>query len=92
MGGTATLVGMVPFGERIELHAFALLADRKIQGSLMGSNRFRVDIPRMIELYLQGRLHLDDWISNRIWLDEINEGFTAMKEGKVVRSVIDFET
>ena len=56
----------------------------------MGSNRFRVDIPRMIDLYLQGRLHLDDWISNRIQLDDINEGFTAMKEGKVVRSIIDF--
>jgi len=90
VGGTATLVGMVPFGEKIELHGFDFLRDRKIQGSMMGSNRFRVDIPRMIELYLQGRLHLDDWISNRIQLDEINEGFTAMKEGKVLRSIIEF--
>jgi len=90
VGGTATLVGMVPFGEKIELHGFDFLRDRKIQGSTMGSNRFRVDMPRMIDLYLQGRLHLDDWISSRITLDEINEGFTAMKEGKVVRSIIDF--
>jgi S-(hydroxymethyl)glutathione dehydrogenase/alcohol dehydrogenase len=56
----------------------------------MGSNRFRVDMPRMIELYMQGRLHLDDWISERIKLEEINEGFKAMKQGKVVRAVIDF--
>jgi S-(hydroxymethyl)glutathione dehydrogenase/alcohol dehydrogenase len=90
VGGAATIVGMVPLGEKIELHAYALLGDRKIQGSTMGSNRFRVDIPRMIDLYLQGRLHLDDWISSRIQLDDINEGFTAMKEGKVVRSIIDF--
>lgn len=89
-GGTATLVGMVPLGVKIELHGFDFLRDRKIQGSNMGSNRFRVDIPRMIDLYLQGRLHLDDWISNRIQLEEINEGFTAMKEGKVVRSIIEF--
>ena len=90
VGGTATIVGMVPFGEKIELHGFAFLRERKIQGSSMGSNRFRVDMPRLVELYLQGRLHLDDWISNRIKLDEINEGFKAMKEGKVIRSVIDF--
>ena len=90
MGGTATIVGMVPFGEKIELHGWDFLRERKIQGSSMGSNRFRVDMPRLIELYMQGRLHLDDWVSDRITLGEINEGFRAMKEGKVVRSVIDF--
>jgi S-(hydroxymethyl)glutathione dehydrogenase/alcohol dehydrogenase len=90
VGGTATIVGMVPFGEKIELHGADFLRERKIQGSSMGSNRFRVDMPRMIELYLQGRLHLDDWISDRIELNEINQGFKAMKEGKVIRSVIDF--
>ena len=91
IGGTATIVGMVPFGEMIELHGADFLRERKIQGSSMGSNRFRVDMPRLVELYMQGRLHLDDWISNRIKLEEINEGFEAMKAGKVIRSVIDFE-
>ncbi len=89
-GGTATIVGMVPFGEKIELHGFDFLRERKIQGSSMGSNRFRIDMPRMIELYMQGRLHLDDWVSDTIKLEEINEGFQAMKDGKVIRSVIDF--
>ncbi len=91
VGGTATLVGMVPFGEKIELHGADFLRERKIQGSSMGSNRFRVDMPRLVELYMQGRLHLDDWISNRIKLEEINEGFEAMKAGKVIRSVIEFD-
>jgi len=90
-GGTATIVGMVPFGEKIELHGFDFLRERKIQGSSMGSNRFRVDMPRLIELYMQGRLHLDDWISDRIKLEDINDGFKAMKEGKVVRSIIEFD-
>jgi S-(hydroxymethyl)glutathione dehydrogenase/alcohol dehydrogenase len=89
-GGTATIVGMVPFGEKIELHGADFLRERKIQGSSMGSNHFRVDMPRMIELYLQGRLHLDDWISDRIKLEEINQGFQAWKEGRVMRQVIDF--
>lgn len=90
VGGTATIVGMVPFGEKIELHGFDFLRERKIQGSSMGSNRFRTDMPRLIDLYLQGRLHLDDWISDKIKLEEINDGFKAMKEGRTVRSLIDF--
>jgi len=90
VGGTATLVGMVPFGEKIELHGYDFLRERKIQGSSMGSNRFRTDMPRLIDLYLKGRLHLDDWISDKIKLEEINEGFTAMKEGRAIRSLIDF--
>ncbi|MFT5508928.1 MAG: S-(hydroxymethyl)glutathione dehydrogenase/alcohol dehydrogenase [Hyphomicrobiaceae bacterium] len=90
VGGTATIVGMVPFGEKIELHGFDFLRERKIQGSSMGSNRFRTDMPRLIELYLQGRLHLDDWISDTIKLEEINDGFKAMKEGRSIRSLIDF--
>ncbi len=89
-GGTATVVGMVPYGQKIELHGYDFLRERRIQGSNMGSNRFRIDMPRLIELYMQGRLHLDDWISDRIKLEEINEGFKAMKEGRVLRSVIDF--
>jgi S-(hydroxymethyl)glutathione dehydrogenase/alcohol dehydrogenase len=91
IGGTATIVGMVPFGQKIELHGFDFLRERKIQGSSMGSNRFRVDMPRLIEFYRQRKLHLDDWISDRIKLSEINEGFANMKAGKVVRSVIQFD-
>jgi S-(hydroxymethyl)glutathione dehydrogenase/alcohol dehydrogenase len=90
-GGTATIVGMVPFGTKIELHGFDFLRERKIQGSSMGSNRFRVDMPRLIEFYNQRRLHLDDWISDRIKLADINQGFANMKAGKVVRSVIRFD-
>jgi len=57
----------------------------------MGSNRFRVDMPRLIDFYLQRKLHLDDWISDRIPLAAINEGFANMKAAKVVRSVIRFD-
>ena len=89
-GGTATIVGMVPFGTKIELHGYDFLRERKIQGSSMGSNRFRVDMPRLIEFYHQRRLHLDDWISDRIALADINQGFANMKAGKVVRSVVQF--
>lgn len=91
-GGVATIIGMIPFGEKIELHGFDFLrGEKKIQGSSMGSNRFRTDMPRLIDHYLRGKLHLDEWISARIKLNEINDGFANMKSGKVLRSVIMFD-
>jgi S-(hydroxymethyl)glutathione dehydrogenase/alcohol dehydrogenase len=56
----------------------------------MGSNRFRVDMPRYVDLYLSGRLKLDELVSRRIGLEEVNEGFEAMRRGEVARSVIVF--
>jgi Zn-dependent alcohol dehydrogenase len=48
-------------------------------------------MPRLVDFYMQRKLHLDDWISDRIELGAINEGFANMKAGKVVRSVIAFD-
>lgn len=90
-GGTATIIGMIPVGTNIELPGVAFLQEKKIQGSFMGSNRFRVDMPRMIEFYLQGKLHLDQMISKRIGLEDINQAFADMKGGEVARSVIVFD-
>jgi S-(hydroxymethyl)glutathione dehydrogenase / alcohol dehydrogenase len=90
-GGVATIIGMIPVGTMVELHGAEFLMERKIQGSNMGSNRFRVDMPRFVELYLQGRLHLDDLISRRIKLEDVNDGMEALKTGEVARSVIMFD-
>ena len=67
-GGTATVIGMIPPGQMVEVHGPDLLQEKKLQGSFMGSNRFRVDMPRFVDFYLQGKLHLDDMISRRIKL------------------------
>jgi S-(hydroxymethyl)glutathione dehydrogenase / alcohol dehydrogenase len=89
-GGTATIIGMIPVGTMIEIHGPEFLMERKIQGSNMGSNRFRVDMPRFVDFYLQGKLHLDDMISRRIKLKDINDAFKALETGEVARSVIMF--
>jgi S-(hydroxymethyl)glutathione dehydrogenase / alcohol dehydrogenase len=89
-GGTATIIGMIPVGTMIEIHGPEFLMERKIQGSNMGSNRFRVDMPRFVDFYLSGRLHLDDMISRRIKLKDINDAFKALETGEVARSVIMF--
>ena len=90
-GGTATIIGMIPVGVKIELTGSDFLREKKIQGTMMGSNRFRVDMPRYIDFYLQGRLHLDQMISKRIPLEDINDAFADMKTGEVARSVIIFD-
>jgi S-(hydroxymethyl)glutathione dehydrogenase / alcohol dehydrogenase len=89
-GGTATIIGMVPYGMKIELHGFDFLRDRKIQGTSMGGNRFRVDMPRLLTMWKQGRLKLDHLISGRIKLDQINDGFANLKSAQPVRQLIDY--
>jgi S-(hydroxymethyl)glutathione dehydrogenase / alcohol dehydrogenase len=89
-GGVATIIGMIPFGTKIELHGADFLRDRKIQGTSMGGNRFRVDMPRLLDLWQQGRLKLDHLISGRITLNAINDGFAALKSAAPVRQLIDF--
>jgi S-(hydroxymethyl)glutathione dehydrogenase / alcohol dehydrogenase len=89
-GGTATIIGMIPLGVKIELHGYDFLRDRKLQGTSMGGNRFRVDMPRLLSLWRQGRLKLDHLISGKLKLDQINEGFAALKSGTPVRQLIDF--
>ncbi len=89
--GAATIIGMVPEGQMIEVHGADLLYDKKLQGSNMGSNHFRVDMPRFVDFYLSGKLHLDEMISQHIRLEQINEAFAEMKRGEIARSVIVFD-
>ena len=90
--GVATIIGMVPEGLMLEIPADSLLSDDKtLKGSNMGSNHFRVDMPRFVDFYLNGKLKLDDMISRRIGLADINEAFDEMQAGAVSRSVIVFD-
>ena len=90
-GGTATVVGLFAPGVKAAIEGSDFFLEKKIHGSALGSARIREDIPRLIELYLQGRLNLDDMVSRRIRLEDINEGFAAMTRGEVARSVIVFD-
>jgi S-(hydroxymethyl)glutathione dehydrogenase/alcohol dehydrogenase len=91
-GGAATIIGMIPEGTKIEIDAGTFLRrDRKLQGSSMGSNRFRIDMPRYIEFYRQGRLKLDEMVSQHMKLEQLNQAFEDMKQGNVARSVIMFD-
>jgi S-(hydroxymethyl)glutathione dehydrogenase / alcohol dehydrogenase len=89
-GGLATVVGMVPDTAPIRIRGSELyLQEKRLQGSFMGSNQFKVDVPRYIDLYLQGRLLLDEMVSARVALPTINDGFAILSSGRATRVVAD---
>ncbi len=91
-GGMAILVGVMPMTANIEIPGLAfLMSEKRLVASLMGSNSFRVDMPRYVDMYLSGQLKLDEMISDRFPLAEINEAFDKMRAGKAARSVIIFD-
>src|SRR5216683_606381 len=89
--GTATIVGVLPPDAMIEFPWMAIRPECKVQTSRMGSNRFRYDIPLYLDFYRQGRLNLDDMVTKRGRLGDINEAFRAMKAGEVARTVLTFD-
>ena len=91
-GGTTVMIGVVPAGTSVELPgADLVLREKTILGCMMGSNRFRTDMPRYVELYRSGQLRLDEMISARIPLERVNEAFEAMRRGTAARTVVVFE-
>ena len=91
--GALVMVGALPVGVNVEFHALDLvISQKRILGSMMGSNRFRIDMPRYVEFYMSGRLKLDEMISERFSIDEINIAIEKLRDGKLARGVIDFST
>jgi S-(hydroxymethyl)glutathione dehydrogenase / alcohol dehydrogenase len=89
--GTATIVGVLPPDAMIEFPWLAIRPECRVQTSRMGSNRFRIDIPRYLDFYRQGRLMLDEMVTRRGRLGDINDAFRAMKAGEVARTVLTFD-
>jgi S-(hydroxymethyl)glutathione dehydrogenase/alcohol dehydrogenase len=90
-GGTAVLIGVPPTGATLPLNVQPLVSqERVVRGSIYGSARTREDFPRMVELYLAGKLRLDDLITRRYSIDEANEGFRDLASGALARGLIVF--
>ena len=88
-GGTAVIVGMMPMGSEISVPGPAFLQEKKMIGCMYGSTRFREHMPKLIDLYRQGKLDLSGLVTKRFPLDQVNEAFTAMQNGEVARSVLE---
>ncbi len=90
-GGQAVVIGLIPLGTMVEVHGVELTNEKTLTGSNMGSTQFRTDMPRYVDMYLDGRLKLDEMISGTIKLEQINEGFADMKTGTIARQIILFD-
>jgi alcohol dehydrogenase len=91
-GGTTVTAGLPPPSATIPLSPLNLVAEeRTVKGSYVGTCVPSRDIPRYIDLYRQGRLAVDRLMTGKLSLDEINEGFDMLHEGKAVRQVIVFD-
>ncbi len=90
-GGRAVIVGMLPFDSEVTLPGAAFMSEKGIIGSFYGSTRQTHDMPWLMELYRQKRLKIDELITRRYSLEQINEAYDALKNGEVNRSVIIFD-
>ena len=89
--GTMVIVGMPAAGAKVAFEALGLADNgHRVVGSKMGSTRLRVDVPKLVELYQQGRLKLDELITRRYPIDRINEAFAEVNRGEALRNVIVF--
>jgi len=89
--GTLVLVGMPASGVKLSIEAADFANDsQNLIGSKMGSTRLRVDVPKLVALYQDGRLKLDELVTKRYPLEQINEAVAAAKRGAAVRNVIVF--
>lgn len=90
-GGTAVVVGQVADGVKISIDPFVMSDQEKsLIGSNYGSSRQSIDFPKIIDLYMEGRVDLDSMVTDRIALNEVNEAFAEMRKGRGIRSVIEY--
>jgi NDMA-dependent alcohol dehydrogenase len=89
--GVAMVVGIPPVGSEVTVSTTTLVyEERALSGSLYGSAAPRTDIPRMIDLYRGGSLKLDELLTHRYPIEEINEAYDALQSGETLRSVVTF--
>ncbi|MGH2364341.1 MAG: Zn-dependent alcohol dehydrogenase [Chloroflexota bacterium] len=89
--GVTTWVGHAPLNTPITIDARALMQEKRVMGSFYGSARPHVDFPRLLKLYQDGQLKLDELITRRFELNQVNEAFAVLARGEVARSVLSLE-
>jgi S-(hydroxymethyl)glutathione dehydrogenase/alcohol dehydrogenase len=91
-GGKAVVVGVPPMGQDVSIPGMMIaLEEKSLIGSLYGSGNLRRDMPQLVDLYMQKRLKIDELVSRRIKIEDVNTAFDAMEKGEVARSVIVYD-
>ncbi|RXZ43598.1 S-(hydroxymethyl)glutathione dehydrogenase/class III alcohol dehydrogenase [Crenobacter cavernae] len=86
--GQSIIIGVAAAGEEIRTRPFQLVTGRVWKGSAFGGARGRTDVPKIVDWYMENRISIDDMITHRLTLDQINDGFDLMKRGESIRSVV----
>ena len=88
--GTSIIIGVAGAGQEISTRPFQLVTGRNWRGSAFGGARGRTDVPKIVDWYMEGKIHINEMITHTLPLEEINTAFDLMHEGKSIRSVLTF--
>lgn len=88
--GESVIIGVAPAGAEIQTRPFQLVTGRVWRGSAFGGARGRTDVPKIVDMYMEGRVNIDDLITHKLKLEDINKGFDLMHAGESIRSVVEF--
>ncbi|MEM8675179.1 MAG: S-(hydroxymethyl)glutathione dehydrogenase/class III alcohol dehydrogenase [Cyanobacteria bacterium P01_G01_bin.67] len=88
--GVSTIIGVAGAGEEISTRPFQLVTGRVWQGSAFGGARGRTDVPKIVDWYMEGKINIDDLVTHTMPIEEINDAFDLMHQGKSIRSVVTF--
>lgn len=88
--GESVIIGVAGAGQEISTRPFQLVTGRVWRGSAFGGARGRTDVPKIVDWYMNGKINIDDLITHVMPLEEINNAFDLMHEGKSIRSVVKY--
>ncbi|CDQ11865.1 alcohol dehydrogenase class III/glutathione-dependent formaldehyde dehydrogenase [Acidithiobacillus ferrivorans] len=88
--GTSIIIGVAGSGQEISTRPFQLVTGRNWRGSAFGGAKGRTDVPKIVDWYMEGKIHIDEMITHTLPLEEINTAFDLMHEGKSIRTVLTF--
>jgi len=88
--GVSVVIGVAPAGAEISTRPFQLVTGRVWKGTAFGGAKGRTDVPEIVDWYMDGKIEIDPMITHKLTLEQINEGFELMHEGKSIRAVVEF--
>ena len=88
--GVSVIIGVAGAGQEIKTRPFQLVTGRVWKGTAFGGAKGRRDVPKIVDWYMEGKINIDDLITHKLKLEDINMGFDLMHEGKSIRSVVEF--
>ncbi|MDJ0681697.1 MAG: S-(hydroxymethyl)glutathione dehydrogenase/class III alcohol dehydrogenase [Xenococcaceae cyanobacterium MO_167.B52] len=88
--GVSTIIGVAGAGKEISTRPFQLVTGRVWQGTAFGGAKGRTDVPKIVDWYMEGKIDIDNLVTHTMGIDQINDAFDLMHQGKSIRSVITF--